>query len=387
MTREYSKEAIGYYTYIVSIVTMFSTVINGRYDVSIVSAKDDAEIWSLIKGSCFISFFMSIIVAVGAYVAYGLKNSEFSGNTMLLLFVFPMLVVYGLINILNGYNNRYAEYKLISRAYLIRTIFQNAFTIGLGIINPSAFNLLLSQTIGLIFGMKKQSKNLIPNLDKIKMVGAGEIKSTLKKYKAQPLASVPSSFINALSYSSISLFVGNLFGMDLLALYSISVRVLGIPLGIFSSNIAKIHFKDASDEIEACGNFKKCTMKMIAFSAIVSAVMVLFLIFLAPVLFGLLYGENWAKSGVYVQILAPMFGLRLIVGAVGFSFIIANKQKQELFYQILLFISVVVFVIISIFYKWNIQQFLIAISICYSVIYLLELLHIIRNSKAMVNKS
>ena len=305
MTREYSKDAIGYYTYILSIVTMFSTVINGRYDVPIVSSEDEKETWSLVKCSFYISLFVSAVVTIVTYIAYGLKNSDFGGNTFLLLFVFPMLVIYGLINILNGYNNKYAEYKLISSAYLVRTVFQNIFTIGLGVISPSAFNLLLSQTIGLGFGIKRQCKKLIPNLKEIKAVSVGEMKSTLKKYIAQPLVSVPSSFINALSYSSISLFVGNLFGMNLLAMYSISVRVLGIPLGIFSTNIAKIHLKDASDEIDQNGNFKKCTLKMIGFSAVLSSLMVLFLMLLAPILFGLLYGEDWIESGVYVQILAP----------------------------------------------------------------------------------
>lgn len=365
---------------------MFSTVINGRYDVPIVSSEDEKETWSLVKCSFYISLFVSAVVTIVTYIAYGLKNSDFGGNTFLLLFVFPMLVIYGLINILNGYNNKYAEYKLISSAYLVRTVFQNIFTIGLGVISPSAFNLLLSQTIGLGFGIKRQCKKLIPNLKEIKAVSVGEMKSTLKKYIAQPLVSVPSSFINALSYSSISLFVGNLFGMNLLAMYSISVRVLGIPLGIFSTNIAKIHLKDASDEIDQNGNFKKCTLKMIGFSAVLSSLMVLFLMLLAPILFGLLYGEDWIESGVYVQILAPMFGLRLIVGAVGFSFILANKQKQELFYQILLFVGMAVLAIISSLCNWNIKQFLISISICYSLIYLLELLQIIKCSKAMVKQ-
>lgn len=387
MTREYSKGTIGYYTYILSIVTMFSTVINARYDVPIVSVEDEEEVWSLIKSSCYIAVFLSSIITIGTYIVYGLKNGDFGGNTLLMLFVFPMLVTYGLINVLNGYNNRNAEYKIISRAYLIRTICQNALIVGLGFISPSAFVLLLSQTIGQLFGLKKQSGKLIPNIRKIKMVGAGEMKAVLKKHKAQPLASVPSSFINALSYSLISLLVGNLFGMDLLAMYSISVRVLGIPLGIFSSNIAKIHFKDASDEIEQHGNFRKCTLKMIYFSIVIALLMVVFLILLAPTLFGILYGKNWVESGAYVQILAPMFGLRLIVGAVGFTFIIAKKQKKELLYQTFLFICVVAIYTIARFLSWNMRQFLTTISICYSIIYLLELFQIIRYSKNTVDKS
>lgn len=387
MTREYSKGTIGYYTYILSIVTMFSTVINGRYDVPIVSVEDEEEIWSLIKSSCYIAVFLSAIITIGTYVVYGLKNGNFGGDTTLMLFIFPMLVTYGLINVLNGYNNRNAEYKTISKAYLIRTICQSTLIIGLGFVSPTAFILLLSQTVGQLFGLKKQSEKLIPNIGKIKAVKTVQMKSVLRKYKAQPLASVPSSFINALSYSLISLFVGNLFGMDLLAMYSISVRVLGIPLGIFSSNVAKIHFKDASDEIEQQGNFRKCTLKMVYFSIVIAFLMVVFLMLLAPMLFAILYGKNWIESGIYVQILAPMFGLRLIVGAVGFTFIIARKQKQELFFQALLFVCVVVVYIMDYFLSWNIQQFLMTVSICYSVIYLFELIQIIKYSKTIIGKS
>ena len=380
LTREYPKDTIGYYTYILSIVTMFSTVVNGRYDVPIVSAQSEKETFALVKSSFYISVVVSGVVTVGAFVSSNLTQRNLVGNINLILFVFPLLLVYGIINILNGFNNRNADYKLISSAYFIRTVFQNILTIGLGIFSPNSFNLLFSQTVGLCFGIKRQSKELATKIKKIHDVKVSEMCTVIKKYKDQPLISVPASFVNALSYSSISLFVGNLFGMDMLAMYSISVRVLGIPLGIFSTNIAKVHFKESSDEIEKKGNYKKSTLRMIAFSMAIAIAMVLFLMIFAPTLFGILYGKEWIDSGVYVQILAPMFGLRLVVGAVGFAFIIANKQKLELIFQIMLFVGMVVIVIVAKVFSWNITKFLIALSIVYSIIYSIELVEIIRCS-------
>jgi O-antigen/teichoic acid export membrane protein len=380
MTREYTKEAIGYYSYILSIVTIFSTVVNGRYDILIVSVEDEKELNSLIKISFYLAIIISFIVMVGVYIINIFYSNNFKDDK-LIIYIFPLLAIYGVINILNSFNNKYGEYKRISRAYFIRSISQNILTIGLGLFNPNSFNLLMSQTIGLCFGIKYQAKILIHSIKQIRKISISEMKDVMKKYKIQPLVSVPASFINALSYSIISLFVGNIFGMDILAIYSISVKVLGIPLGIFSTNMAKVYFKEANDEIIKMGNYKKSTLKMIMFSAILAVIMVIFLICFSPNIFRSLYGNEWYKTGIYIQLLSFMFGIRLVVGAVGFGFIIANKQKLELLFQIILLIGIIIISSSTILFKWNIEVFLIVLSGTYSVIYLIELIEIIKCSK------
>ena len=47
MTRVFSAENLGIYTYLLSIATMFMPIINLRYDMSIVSVKED-EVFPLI---------------------------------------------------------------------------------------------------------------------------------------------------------------------------------------------------------------------------------------------------------------------------------------------------------------------------------------------------
>jgi hypothetical protein len=91
-------------------------------------------------------------------------------------------------------------------------------------------------------------------------------------------------------------------------------------------------------------------------------------------------------AGVYVQILTPMFSLRMIVGAIGFTFIIANKQKLELLFQALL---IVVFWGISIIVKvftLEMIQFIFLLSIAYSLIYLCELISMTFISRKVVNQ-
>lgn len=125
VARYYTDVSIGYFTYIISIVAMFSTVVNGRYDVPIVSASTEEESFSLIKLSFSISIIVSVLVTIGTYLFVIIGENEYSERLGELSFVFPLLLIAGLINILNAYNNRHAEYKLISGAYFNRTVFQN----------------------------------------------------------------------------------------------------------------------------------------------------------------------------------------------------------------------------------------------------------------------
>ncbi|EGO8515157.1 hypothetical protein EL540_14895, partial [Enterococcus faecalis] len=64
MTRVFSAENLGIYTYLLSIATMFMPIINLRYDMSIVSVKED-EVFPLIKGSLIVGIILSIISSVG----------------------------------------------------------------------------------------------------------------------------------------------------------------------------------------------------------------------------------------------------------------------------------------------------------------------------------
>ena len=151
------------------------------------------------------------------------------------------------------------------------------------------------------------------------------------------------------------------------------MRVLGIPLTIFSSNISKVHFKEANEEIKKGGLFINSTLKMILFSFVPAAGMMIFLMVFAPVLFELIYGGTWRMAGEYVRILSPMFGFRMTVGAVGFSFILANKQKVELLFQIFLLAAFGTLVMLSYVLNFEIVVFLTLLSIAYSVIYICEL--------------
>lgn len=386
LTRIYSTEDFGIFTFIISSVAIFSGSINGRYDVSIVTSRDN-EVYPLIKISLLLMLVFSIAIYLGFYI-YVSFDSVDNPIKQYLFFIFILLLIAGLINVLNAYNNRHQNFKLMTQVYLIRSIAQNLLMIILGLVNLKSVGLLLSQLLGQLFGIRKQSSNLsLLEMFSCSMWTFKKMIVVAKKYKSQIILSMPSTLLNALSYSLINIFIGMTFGMSILGLYSISVRILGLPLNIFSSNISKVHLSSANAEIKETNIFYRSTIKTFWLSlAIIFPAMGILIVF-AQDLVVIIFGEAWRYSGLYIQILAPMFALRFIAGSLGFSFIIAKKQKIEFYIQTSLLIILSVLYVFLSFFHFSEISFLIYISISYTIVYVIEIYKMLVYSKIVIDEN
>ncbi len=380
LTRLYSTEVIGLFTFVLSIVSAFSGVICLRYDVSIVTA-DKESFGPLFKACVIITVALSLLIGVGSFVVCWLFEMVEPSSLWTIVFVFPLLLVAGAINILNGCNNRNEEYKAISDAYVGRSVAQNAIMVGAGLVAPNAAVLLVSQLVGQFAGIKLQLRALHDSWKDALRVNSDAVRRAVVDNRAQALFSTPATLLNAASYSLVSLCIGNVYGMGVLGLYSISFRVLGVPLAVFSSNIARVHCKLSEREMGSSGSYFKSTLKMLLASLAIILPISALLFFFSPPAFSVLFGPEWEEAGVYVQILVPMFLLRFLAGSIGYGFFLSRKQWQETVIQLLLLITLVGVLAISVACGADVITFLVALSATWSVVYLTEIGLFVVNSK------
>ena len=306
VTRLYTSAQLGAYTLALSIISMFGPVICGRYEMSIVTAEDDSEIYNLIGLSSIITVVFSIFVAIGytIYINNNLEIMEQLGYSSYVIIL--ILIITGLTNILTSYNNRNKQYSIISSVTVIRSVVQYVCQIVLGLIKASSANLVFSNLICSIFGIKRQGKYLWKNRVNINTIRFREMKNCFFKYKKQLLFGAPASFMNLASYSILNFFITGLFGLGTFGYYSLSFRMLNLPLSIIGMNVSKVFFQKSSEELQSEGNYIKSLKKFSAFLALISIIMVIFLMLTAPFLFEIFFGEGWNVAGRYVVILAPM---------------------------------------------------------------------------------
>lgn len=379
LTRLYTVEQVGLFTFVLSVVSMFSGVICLRFDVTLVTSGSDGQFGALLKLCAVLTLALSAIVG-GLAIVYAYATLG-SSDWWVAVFVFPLLVIAGAINILNACNNRSEKYGVIGRAYAKRSVAQNSFMVLGGLILPGTFTLLFSQLFGQISGIAEQFKGLGDDWKKGARASRADAAAAAIDNKSQALFSAPATLLNAASYSLVSLCVGDIFGMAALGLYSVSYRVLGAPLTIFSSNIAKVHCKQAEKDIARTSNYFRCTVRMILLSVVIIAPIAFLLFAFSPPAFSFFFGSDWYSAGVYVQMLVPMFCLRFVAGSIGFGFFLSGKQRQEMVIQALLLVSLIAVVVATKACGFGMESFLYLLSFVWSLIYAAEIGLCILNSR------
>lgn len=370
MTRLYTTEEIGLYTLVLSIVNMFGLVLSGRYEMPIVSEKNENNIFPLIKLSGCLCILFSFVISI-FFLMINIKEILDGKYVFIFLsfYIFILLLTTGFVNIITAYNNRKKEYYLMTSVDVLRTIGKNTSMIILGLFKLGSVSLLLSELIGKILGFNKQLGSLRPHIKSIAKVDRSNIKRVAKLHYRQPFYSMPAIFANTFSYSVVNFFVEQLYGLTQLGFYSMSYRVLGVPLTIISQNVSKVYFEEASREFDKYNNYKKTFFKTSLFLLVIAFFMVVCLMSFAPSLFEWFFGTGWDSAGQYVRILAPLFGIRLIVSPLSTGMLISSKQNKDLIIQVIFAAVSICLFIFSLFAKINIETYLLLMTVTNSVIY------------------
>jgi len=119
-------------------------------------------------------------------------------------------------------------------------------------------------------------------------------------------------------------------------------RVLGVPLTYIGNSFKDIFKQRAALEYNENGNcfllYKKTTLTLLKLSIIPFVLLFLF----APYLFSFVFGESWEKSGEYARILCLLYLFSFISMPTSWLFVIAEKQKLDLLWQVIFLILTLV---------------------------------------------
>lgn len=370
-TRLFTTEELGIYTLILTATTMLGPVLALRYDMAIVVETDDQYISDIVLLSILLTTVVSILSGIGYGIYYCRNMNGFTGVAVI---VGTLNFIAGLLNIIISCNNRQKKYRLMAMGYTFRMAVQNIGMVFAGMLGAGVGGIVCAQLLGYLISIVIQLQRS-DDLCSAKRAHGWECLFYIgKKYKKQALFSTPAALLNGLSYSIINFFVASLYGTPVLGLYSVSYRVLGLPSSIISTNISKVFFEKASREYEEKGEFQRSFLVTLLLLGILALPLLILLIFLAPGMFGFIFGEDWKEAGRFVQILAPMFVLRFAVGGVNCSAIIAGKQKMEFYIQSAMLISGIAIYIGVRTGGFGIETYLKAINIVYSAIYVIYIL-------------
>ncbi|CAH0309294.1 hypothetical protein SRABI80_04490 [Peribacillus frigoritolerans] len=381
ITRIYSPEQLGAYYVVLSIVTMFSAVVNGRYDMSIVTAENDKEAESVAVASLIFGFISTIVIGIGLFLFIQVNNTVFKGVENLVYMSLPILFINGITNVLTSYNNRYRHYKIMASVTVLRSTIKALGQVSLGVLKLGSVGLLLSQLLSSLIGVRKQATYVPKIFDIFRRIKIMDIYNTFKKYRKQPLLSAPAFLMNSLSFSLMTLFINGLYSIEEAGYYSLSYSMLVLPITLISMNVGRVYFSQASEAWRLEGNFKRLYKKTAVGLLMLSIPIFMLLMIFAEKLFEFVFGTGWDRAGLFVAILSPMFAIRLVASCLTLSFVVANKQKIELALQAIFLVETIIIYYLVKIMNLSIEQFLLIYSGVFLITYSIWIIVMLQISK------
>ena len=153
--------------------------------------------------------------------------------------------------------------------------------------------------------------------------------------------------------------------------YMLIQRVMAAPMVLVAGALGDVFRQEASRAYIHTGNCRAIYVS--TFKRLLALAVLPFTVFffVAPALFGWVFGEPWRVAGEYARIFTPMFFLQFITSPLSSVYMIAEKQKMDLAWQICLLVLVLsAFAIGGIFS--NIEIALALFSTAYCLMYVIN---------------
>ncbi len=349
LSRIYSTDDFGVFAAYTAIGGLMTLVVGARYEGAILLPKKDEDAANLLVLTLFLNFIISGLFFFGI-VCYDFFVPKGGGNSMLYqwLYVLPVFTFFsGVAQSLNNWFNRKKKYQKIVYYRVTNAVTNSGGALFFGYIHFPLNGLIISIISSSIVSISVFFIEIKSDFQQFKnSINKERMKSLAKEYKRFPLTNSVQSISDALQIYGIVYFIDKFFGNPLLGIYSMSSRILQVPMNFIGGAMAQVFYQQASETYIAKGDMKALIRSTMLKSALLALPVLIVLVLLGPWLFSAILGEKWYDAGVYAQILAPWMLLDFIRAPLSQVPIIVGKQNR------LLLISIIsnVIVFASMFY-------------------------------------
>lgn len=378
LTRIYSVNAFGVYAIYNSILIIFVSFANFKYDIAVINCEKEEEAKSLIIG-CMI---VTTLVAVGFFILGYLYISFFEVNLLSKeILALISISIWGLTNVLTltVWMNRCGLMKEIAIGQVIYGSIYAITSYGFGILNFEnglVLGFMLGHGIQLLYMFLSILKKT--NYRDIKY-DINTIKEALIKNKNYPKYNIGAAILNTCSTQLPIIAIAFLYSDIISGEYAMSIRLVNMPMILIGVAIGNVYLKQASQMFNQKDKeeLKRITIANLKWLSLIGAVTMGVLIFFGEELFGIFLGEQWRRAGMYSQILAPMFFINFIVSPISHLFNILGAQKKFLKMNLELFLGRFFGIILGYILFKDVGMSLIIMSLVGTIVYLKILIYMI----------
>lgn len=328
LTRIYGAEILGVWATMVSI----SIVINAFSDLGLTNAimiedkkEDRLLIYKIVSMlGIFLSMFSGLVILI-----YNINKGSgtYIENYITALMIVVIAITNQQIQICYTWLNKEAQYNVLMKNPIINNTCAGIFAIALGLMGQVAYGYYIGMMLGQVATLI-HLKRYLPQ--KISLFNTNESYKTIKLKREFIFYQMPSNVITQLKNQLPILLIRALFGAEIVGYYSISVKILNIPVNLLAAAIGRVYYQEIAakkDNINAIGSFTYRNFRRAVNAAIVPIIL---MYSLSDVLIPVALGPDYVIAGDMMRIVVFIsFSTFMLLSSRGLS-IVLNKQKYAL---------------------------------------------------------
>lgn len=368
LTRLFSPEEFGIYTFYMSMITFLLVISSGRYEQAIVLPKEDKKAVNILA-LCFSILFVFTFLLYLILVCFNDALINLIDVPVLdkWLWFLPVCVFFASsYKIFTYWSNRKKRFKGTSYSVITQTTSRVATQLTTGIekfqvisekkniftfiknifeqsrptptgINPfSIGGLVLSYAIGFFIGFIVL---LIPFIKKdrslLKSVSWKEMKYQAKTHEKFPKINSLHAMGDEFKNMGVTSTILYAFGDSILGFYSMTFRLLSAPLSVIGNSFAQVFYQKAAEMHANNQNYEQLIDKTVKKLALLALPIFTIILFAGPYAFEFALGNKWRVAGEYAQYLTPWIFAGFVVGPIQQVAIIVNKQEKIFLFSLL----------------------------------------------------
>jgi len=376
----YLPDNLGQLGLFMAFINVAVLVASLRYELAIVSARNDREAAQLTLCCFLLGLPVSTVAALTFYLL--VRNGILGYGNMPLyaaVLIIPATVCTAAFTALRYWLLRKERFGLISHGTILQNASRALSQAGFGWLGQYTVGLLAGEIIGRCSGMSRMLRAAWPALKRELVVSdLRQIKDTLKNNRQFALYSLPSSLLDTLA-GSISLpLVVYLYGLSAGGSYSLVSRVLALPAVLITANVADAFHSRAAlisqkNPVALPGLVKRMAGLLLFIGICPAAILVVF----GPRLFEWVFGSKWVEAGVMAGWIAPWFLAQFVVNPLSRVVLVVGRQKVKFVYDIITFGGTIAVFVIAHHRHWPVITAIVALAavktMSYAVFFLLLL--------------
>jgi O-antigen/teichoic acid export membrane protein len=385
LTRIYSPDDFGFVAVLVSISSILSVFASGKFELALVLTRNKQErirLFTLCLALLTVFICFLTIITCLIFLADYLFVLPFEID---IRYMFLPLVVFliAVSNIFYNYVNSEKKFKELALSSIIYSLVKNG--VALAFYFASSVGLVIGELVGrvsFLFYLKKtfSDDGLIVKPTRFSYE---KNKDLIKKYKKFPIYTIPSESLDVYTKQVPVYLMSFLNLISSVGFYALTDKVLNKPISIVGRAVSVTFRVRAAEDFIKYKDCRPILLKTLFLLIVLSILPFTILYLYAIEIFSWVFGDEWAKAGLYARILIPVFFMQFVTSPLTYIFHIAGKQEVDFYLHILMAIGLTISFFYGFYIEGSIEQALSFYAYANGFVYFLYLLFSIKFSKSV----